>query len=160
LADPSSAPIRAVFDNNVLLQAMSNANGPAGACVQAVRDGRIRLCMSRDLIAEFADDVSRPQLIRKLHLTESGTAQFIAEMEALAELIDPVAAVFHHPIDPKDSMVVNLAIAASASVITTHDRHLLALRDPTDPVGIDFMSHFGSIEVLTPVQLLERVRSR
>jgi len=44
-------------------------------------------------------------------------------------------------------------------VITTRDRHLLALRDPTDPMGIDFMSHFASIEVLTPVQLLDRVRS-
>jgi predicted nucleic acid-binding protein len=63
-----------------------------------------------------------------------------------------------HPKDPKDSMYVNLAIAARATVITTRDRHLLALRDPVDPVGIDFMSRYASIEVLTPVQLLHRVR--
>ncbi len=69
--DPTEAPIRAGFDNNVLLQAMSSANGPAGACFQAVREARIRLCLSQDLILEFADVASRPLLIRKLRLTFS-----------------------------------------------------------------------------------------
>lgn len=55
-------------------------------------------------------------------------------------------------------MYVDLAIAAGAHVITTRDRHLLALRDITDPLGIDFLSRFSAVEVLTPVQLLHRVR--
>src|SRR2546429_19295 len=126
---------------------MSNADGPAGACVQAVRDGQIRLCLSRALIAEFEDVASRPLLVRKLCLTEIGTARFIAELVALAEMIDSVATVFVHPIDPKDTMIVNLAIAAGANVITTRDRHLLSLRDAMNPVGREFMSRFASIEV-------------
>jgi predicted nucleic acid-binding protein len=52
-----------------------------------------------------------------------------------------------------------VAIATGAHVITSRDRHLLSLRDPTDPVGIEFMAQFPSIEVLSPVQLLERIRS-
>lgn len=155
---PTDPPIRAVFDNNVLLQAMSNANGPAGACLQAVREGRICLCTSRDLIREFADVASRPLLIHKLRLTDTGTARFIVEMQALAELIDPVPVVFQHPIDPKGSMVVNLAVAAAAHVITSRDRHLLSLRDAKSPAGEEFMSLFGFIEVLTPIELLNRVR--
>ena len=76
-------------------------------------------------------------------------------MKALAEMIDPVGAVFQHPIDPKDTMIVNLAVAAGAHVITSRDRHLLSLRDAKTPAGAEFMSRFGFIEVLTPVELLE-----
>ena len=159
MAGQSKSPIMAVFDNNVLLQAMSNANGPAGACMQAVREGRIRLCVGRDLLAEFEAVAARPLLVRKLRLTETGTARFITELLALAEMIDPVPSVFTHPIDPKDTMVVNLAVAAGAHVITSRDRHLLSLRDPTVPAGLEFMSRFGFIEVLTPVELLNRLSS-
>jgi putative PIN family toxin of toxin-antitoxin system len=160
LNEPPHTPVRAVFDNNVLLQAMSNANGPAGACVQAVRELRISLCLSHDLIRKLADVASRPLLVRKLHLTEIGAARFIAEMEALSEVIYPVPEVFQHPLDPKDSMVVNLAVAAGAHVITSRDRHLLSLRDATIPAGAEFLARFGHIDVLTPIELLNRIRNK
>ncbi len=160
MVEPSKVPIRVVFDTNVLLQAMSNGNGPAGACVQAVRAGRIRLCVSRDLLGEFEDVASRPSLVLKLRLTSTGTASFIAELTALAEMIDPVAAVFAHPVDPKDTMVVNLALAAGASVITSRDRHLLSLRDKSSPTGAEFTSRFGFIEVLTHLRAAQSPAQR
>ena len=149
---------RVVFDCNVLLQAMANRNGPAGACVQAVREGLVTHFVSQALLCELADVASRPLLIRKLRLTHAGTSDFLAELQALSVMIDPVAEVFRHPIDPKDSMIVNLAAAAGANVITSRDRHLLKLRDATDPIGIDFMARFASLEVLTPAELLQRIR--
>jgi predicted nucleic acid-binding protein len=120
--------------------------------------GGLSLSESRP-IREFTDVASRPELIRKLRLTETGTAQFITELVALAEMIDPIASFFVHPIDPKDTMIVNLAVAAGAHVITSRDHHLLSLRDTSNPVGMEFMARFPSIEVLTPVQLLQRVRA-
>ena len=55
-------PVRAVFDGNVLLQAMANPNGPAGACFSEVRTGMV----SVDFISHFnAIDVLTPiQLLR------------------------------------------------------------------------------------------------
>lgn len=115
--------------------------------------------MSRDLLTEWADVVSRPQIVRKLGLVEKTTVEFTAELSALAMLID-VESVYQHPIDPKDTMVVNLAIAAGARVITSRDRHLLSLRDTSTPAGADFMARFGHIEILTPVELLTRLPIR
>jgi predicted nucleic acid-binding protein len=114
--------------------------------------------MGRALIAEFMDIVTRPLLINKLRLTDQGTSNFLAEVRALSLLIEPVPAVFRHPIDPKDSMIVDLAVAAGAHVITSRDRHLLLLRDVSTPAGADFMARFGFIDVLTPVELLERLK--
>ena len=98
-------------------------------------------------------------MVRKLKLSAGRANAFVEEITTIATLVDSVPSLYRHPRDPKDSMYVDLAIAANAHVITTHDRHLLALRNPSDPIGIDFMSHFSSIEVLTPIQLLQRVRS-
>jgi len=151
--------LRAVFDTNVLLQAMARPAGPAGACVDAVRAGHVTLFISVALIAELADVASRPSIRATLHLTDGVTSRFLEEIQLLGSLIDPVPAVFDHVADPKDSMVVNLAVAATAHVITSRDRHLLSLRDATTKAGAEFLSRFASIDVLTPIQLLERVRT-
>jgi putative PIN family toxin of toxin-antitoxin system len=150
-------PLRTVFDTNVLLQAMARPTGPAGACVDLVREGRITLFISIGLIAELEDVLSRPSLRAQLRVTDAVTSRFLEETRLLASVIDPVPVAFEHVADPKDSMVVNLAVAAGAHVITSRDRHLLSLRDAKTPAGADFMSRFGFIEVLTPVDLLNRL---
>jgi putative PIN family toxin of toxin-antitoxin system len=151
-------PTKSVFDCNVFLQAMANPNRPAGACLSEVRSGRIALFLSQPILAEFMEVTSRPVLTRKLALTVNRTSAFVEDLLSYATLIDPVAREFSHPTDPKDSIYVDLAIAAGACVITSRDRHLLALRDPTDPNGAEFMSRFPEIDVLTPIQLLQHIR--
>lgn len=108
---------------------------------------------------ELEDVASRPQIARKLRLTSNRTKRFLGELRDVAVMIEPVLKVYEHPIDPKDTMVVNLAIAANAHVITSRDRHLLALRDPSDPAGALFLANFAHIEVMTPTELLERLRA-
>jgi putative PIN family toxin of toxin-antitoxin system len=152
-------PIRAVFDCNVLLQALANPAGPAGQCMEAVRTGGIRLFVSHALLAELRDVAARPKVGRQLCLSPAGTDAFVDEIMVRGTMIDPVAPVFEHPHDPKDNMVVDLAVAAGAHVITSRDRHLLKLRDARTKVGAEFMSRFGFIEVLTPVDLLARLRT-
>jgi hypothetical protein len=49
LMNTNEPPIRSVFDCNVLLQAMANATGPAGACLDYVREGAIVLFVSQPI---------------------------------------------------------------------------------------------------------------
>jgi putative PIN family toxin of toxin-antitoxin system len=154
-----SQPLRVVYDTNVLLQALARPTGPAGACVEAVRAGQVLLYISNELVAELKDVAARPSVRQKLRLTEEVTSRFFVELYSVATLIDTVPAVYELVADPKDTMIVNLAIAAGARIITSRDKHLLALRDETTPQGVEFHSQHGSIEVLTPVELLERIRS-
>ena len=150
MADNNGNPHRVVFDCNVLLQAMSNPVGAAGACMDAVRHGTILLCVSRDLLAEFEDVASRPELIRKTKLRESATTSFVSELYALGVMFDQVYQAYDHPIDPKDTMILNLAIAANARVITSRDRHLLVLRDVSDPAGREFSPDLVRYRFLRP----------
>src|SRR5438105_463079 len=92
----------------------------------------------------------RPVLVRKLALSAGRTQAFVDDLPAIATWVDPAPSILLPPRDPKDNMYVDLAIAIGAHVITSRDRHLLSLRDPADPIGVDFMSRFASIEVLTP----------
>jgi predicted nucleic acid-binding protein len=57
---------RAVFDCVVLLQAAGRPDGPAGACLQAVRDGRLELFLSPDILAEVRDVLTRPRTLRRV----------------------------------------------------------------------------------------------
>lgn len=151
--------MRVVLDCNVLLQGLSNPSGPSGGCVTAAEQGVITLCVSRALMREFEDVASRPQIMKKPRLSDLRATAFISSLTSFAVMTETVPHVDEHPVDPKDTMIVNLTIAANAHVITSRERHLLALRDPSDPVGAAFLAKFRHIEVLTPVELLERLHS-
>jgi putative PIN family toxin of toxin-antitoxin system len=156
----AESPIRAVFDCNVLLQAMASPDGPAGRCLDGVYAGSVTLFLSEPILAEFLEVAARPKLVAKLNLNSARTQAFIEDLLANASFIPSVASVFSLPADPKDAMYVDLAAACDAHVITTRDRHLLALRDASDSIGKLFKATFPSIDVLTPVELLQLLRKQ
>ncbi len=157
--NPSKALERVVFDCNVFLQALANPTGPAGACFQEARIGNIQLFVSPDVLKELSEVAARPILKRKLRLSEDRLEAFIFEILKVSDMIQTVPAVFTHPVDMKDALYIDLAIAAEATVITSRDKHLLKLRDPNTSLGREFIQRYPSIDVLTPVHFLERIRS-
>jgi uncharacterized protein len=151
--------LRVVFDCNVLLQAAANPNGPAAACMDFVRSGRLLLIVHKTILAEFKDVASRPKVAAKLGLTDEIAAAFVEDLLTHAEVIDHAPAVFSHPTDTKDSIYVNVALSAGAAIITIRDHHLLSLVDPTSAEGVACRSQFPNLDILTPPQLLARARS-
>jgi predicted nucleic acid-binding protein len=66
--------------------------------------------------------------------------------------------VYQHPIDPKDSHYVDLAIASNSKLIVSRDKHLLNLMNPLKAGAQQFKAKFPSLAVLQPEQLLELLR--
>ena len=94
---------RAVFDCMVFLQAAARSSGPAAACLQAGREGKIELVISSEIIAEIRDVLTRPRTIRKFpSLTVEAVDLFVQDIESLAVSVSdvPLAMVLEH--DPKD----------------------------------------------------------
>jgi len=56
---------RVVFDCMVFLQAAARSSGPAAACLQAVREGKVELVISSEIIAEIRDVLTSPRTARK-----------------------------------------------------------------------------------------------
>jgi putative PIN family toxin of toxin-antitoxin system len=121
---------RAVFDCVILLQAAARATGPAGACLQAVRDGRLELVVSPAILDEVRDVLTRPKTLRKFPtLTLEAVAAFLEDVAALAVELPDVPRVFTLARDPKDEPYINLALAANARYLVSRDNDLLDLME-------------------------------
>jgi putative PIN family toxin of toxin-antitoxin system len=153
----STAPQRVVFDCVVFAQALISDSGPAAQCVALARSGTIRLVLSDIVITEIRELPSK--LPARLLVTSERVEAFLNEVAPLAEMIDDVPELYRHPVDADDSHYVNLALAASATLITSRDHHLLDLMDHSRPMGRDFRERFPQLEIVRPEVLVRRLRS-
>jgi putative PIN family toxin of toxin-antitoxin system len=152
-------PPRVVYDCNVLLQSLISQRGPAHAAVQAARDGRVVLFISQTIVDELRRVAVRPQIASRFLLTEHRVAGLIGSLEQCSHRLSTIPHVFDFDRDPDDAHYVDLAVAAQATLIVSRDNDLLSLGDPANADGKDFAARFPGIAILTPPQLLERLRS-
>jgi putative PIN family toxin of toxin-antitoxin system len=142
----------AVFDCMIFVQALANAKGPASACYELVRGGRLRLDVSSDTLAEVDDVLSRPKLRRKLPgLTDNAVEAFLRDIVGRSTMFSDIPEAFRLERDPKDEPYINLAIASGASFLVTWDRDLLDLMDDEG-----FRQRFPSLTILEPTALLRQ----
>jgi putative PIN family toxin of toxin-antitoxin system len=144
---------RAVFDCVILLQAAGRPSGPAAACLQAVRDGRLELVISPDILAEVRDVLTRPKTLRKFPaLTPEAVDAFLADLASHATTLASVPKVFSLPRDPKDEPYIDLAVAAQARYLVSRDNDLLDLMNDAA-----FRQQFPDLTVIDPVALLREL---
>lgn len=150
---------RVVFDCNVCFQAFVSENGPAGRLLRAVHEGQFVLFLSKYVLDELRDVLSRPHIVEKFKFTEKRVAEYVDALSEMASLIDEVPHVFEFARDPKDAHYVDLAVAANAKLIVSRDKDLLSLRDATTTDGREFLNRFPMILILTPIEALQLISS-
>jgi putative PIN family toxin of toxin-antitoxin system len=144
---------RAVFDCVILLQAAARRTGPAAECLQAVRDGRLKLFVSLDILAEVRDVLSRPKTLRKFPaLTPEAVDVFLADVANHATTLGTVSKTFALARDPKDEPYIDLAAAIQARYLVSRDKDLLDLMDDDT-----FRQQFPGLVVIDPVALLREL---
>src|SRR5437870_2633606 len=91
----------AVFDCMVFLQAAVRREGPAGACLALAEAGVIKLYISRAILAEVRDVLTRPVLRRKFSVLNDGFVdEFITAIRAMSIYFQEVPEVVHYARDP------------------------------------------------------------
>ena len=149
---------RVVLDVNVLFRATVNPNGASGLLMHAGWNKRLVVVASRPLLEEFRSTLNKPSLRAKYNFSEDRVEDAVVELAGVSEMYRKVPSIFEFPRDPKDAYLVDLAVAARADVITSTDNDLLDLM-ADNPDGRDFRRRFPDLEVLTPPELLRRLRS-
>jgi putative PIN family toxin of toxin-antitoxin system len=106
-----------VLDTNVLVAALRSRRGASFRVVEAIGTGRYNLAVSVPLVLEYEDTMLRHR----------GSIS----VEAIRDIVDYVCSVakrqeifyLRRPLlrDPKDDMVAELAVAAGADAIVTHN---------------------------------------
>jgi len=144
--------MRVVLDTNILARASYSPTGPAGECLDRLRDPAHVLVLSTFLVDEL-DRVLRYPRMQRLHgLTDQEIDDYVRDVGQAAVIV-PTSSSTTGVVttDPDDDPVIATAEGGNADVICTRDRHL----HHADVV--DYCRQLA-IEVLTDVELLQRLR--
>ena len=113
--------LRCVIDTNVLLVCVS-AKSPLHWIYQAFRAGAYELCVSTEILAEYAEVLER-------HMGPIVSQDVLNSLTARRNLVEAEPTYrFNLLNDPDDNKFVDCAIAANALCIVSHDRDFLPLR--------------------------------
>jgi len=134
---------KVVMDTNVLVAALRSRNGASFKMLSLIDTGKFTLCLSVPLVLEYEAAAKKQGKV---------TGLTAAEVDAI---IDYVCRVGEHykiyylwrPLlrDPKDDMVLELAVTSNAESIITYN-------------GADFKgAEQFDVRVRTPKQLLEQI---
>jgi putative PIN family toxin of toxin-antitoxin system len=136
-------PVQIVIDTSAFISALFSQRGAAYLLLMESDSGLFEINLSVPLVAEY-EDVAR-RLLAKMRLNEQ-------DLEDILDYVCRVAnrrAIFYlwRPFlrDPKDDMVLELAVASGCQyIVTFNERHF---------VGCE---QFG-VEVVTPKVFLQRI---
>ncbi len=132
--------IIAVLDTNVLVSALCLPGSLPAELLRRWLAQEFILLLSEQILAELADVLRRPKIVRRFGMTDEKAKAFADVLRDLALIVPGELAVEAVPGDPKDNHVVACAMEGSAGFIVSGDRHLKDL------------GQYQDIAILSPAQ--------
>jgi putative PIN family toxin of toxin-antitoxin system len=126
--------ILAVVDTNILVRALIKPEGTVGPILGRLRDGDYRIAFSEPLLAELVDVLNRPHIRGKYGLDQGDIETVLALLLLRGESFSPTERI-ERCRDPKDNMILEVAITAGVDVIVSGDEDLLVL-NPYEQIPI------------------------
>ncbi|MCX6966068.1 MAG: putative toxin-antitoxin system toxin component, PIN family [Verrucomicrobia bacterium] len=133
----------AILDTSVLVSGLRSKRGASFQIIQAIRAGHLKISVSVALVMEYESVLLRPGLIPSFTKNE------------IHQILDAVCLMAQHqkvffawrPFlkDPNDDLVLELAVAASAPYIITHNISDFA---GSDTVGVRAITPSAAIEAI------------
>lgn len=109
--------IRTVVDTNVLVSSLISPFGNEAQILDAVRRGRIRPCLSRGILEEYADVLARP----KFGFPKEAIEGVLMMLRARGMVFEPNPSPGASP-DPGDDEFIACALAGDAEFIVTGNK--------------------------------------
>lgn len=133
-----SAGQRVVADNNILISKLLFPHSIPGQAVYRITH-QGQLLLSEAFLAELAAVLIRPKFDR--YITLEDRKAFLRGLDSLGERVS-ITYTVHACRDPKDNMILELAVNGRADLIVTGDADLLSL------------GKFHGISILSPAAYL------
>ncbi|MEO6588880.1 MAG: putative toxin-antitoxin system toxin component, PIN family [Pyrinomonadaceae bacterium] len=149
-----------VFDCMIFLQGLVNEVGIAVECLELVENDKIQLFVSKDILAEIKDVLTRPKLQAKFSLlTAERVGRLLEILNQKATLIKSVPEIFSYLRDPKDEKYINLAVETKADYIVSRDNDLLDLMMDFTDEAKEFRQRFRPLKVVEPIEFLQIIKT-
>lgn len=148
--------LRVIFDCSIFWRALFYPAGLGNDCVRLIKDGKILHFMSKEILHEVNDVLTRRETFEKFPSVGIGEAEaFIQSVVSLSLVISNVPRTFRLPRDPKDEPYIDLAAVAEAEYLVTTDRDMLDLMTGIDLVSKQFRQRFRGLKVVDPKEFLK-----
>ena len=131
---------RAVLDPNVLISALLSPHGASAAIVTRWLGGEFEFVVSAKLLAELARALRYPKL--RSRIGDEEASALVDLLRRTAAVVEDAAEAPRRSRDPGDDYLLALA-EASAAVLVSGDRHVLALTDLQITSPADFLARLG-----------------
>lgn len=120
--------LRVVIDSNVVVSSLISATTPPAQIMRRIRQKDIELIVTRSILLEYEQVLSRPKIAAQHRQTPSDIARLVRELAQYATVVQPspLSAVIITD-DPDDEKFIEAAVAGAADFIVSGDKHLLAL---------------------------------
>jgi len=119
--------VRIVLDTNVALSALVWRGTPY-ALLEAIKQRQhVQLFVSPILLEELGEVLNRPVSARRLALIGRAAHEVLADYYDAVEVVTPLSAPPVVAADADDDHVIAAAVAASADLLISGDRHVLTL---------------------------------
>jgi len=134
---------RVVLDTNVAVAAIRSSRGASFRVLSLVGSGKFEIALSVPLVLEYEDALLRNR--EEAALTRDDVRDLLDYVCSVAQLQEIFFLWRPFLRDPRDDMVLEVAVAAQCEAVVTHNRR--------DFRGIE---QFG-LKVLTPQELLKNI---
>ena len=138
--------IRAVVDTNIFIRALIRPQGSVGQVLARLRDGDYTLLYADPLLDELVAKLALPRIRAKNHLRDEDVETVLALILLRGKQVAPQRRIVACR-DPKDDIVLEVAVAGQADFIVTGDNDLLVLHP------------FEGIPIVGPAEFLKSLES-
>ena len=121
--------LKAVVDTNQFVSALINTAGPSAQLLEAWRDQRFILILSRGILEEIGEVLQYSRIKEKYGLSQEAIKAFLYLLEHEAIVIQDTLEINVIDEDPDDNKVLACALFASVDYIVSGDGHLLSLNE-------------------------------
>jgi uncharacterized protein len=147
-----------VFDCVIFVQGLISESGPAARCLELFAQGKFSIALSREVLAEAREVLSRSSLRRRYPvLTDQRVSQLVELLLSNGKLLRQVKRRYIYSRDPYDEAYLNLAIEARARFLITRDKDLLDLMRWEREEGRQFQKRFRHLKIIDPVGFLNEI---
>ncbi len=140
--------IKVVLDANIFVSAVLKPAGNPGRILELVKQGRLELLVSADILAEVKTALSYPKLKKLHHKSPQWINAFLSELSDQALITPGNLIVDAVKDDPSDNIYLACAQEGRADFIISGDQHLKDLES------------FRGIKILAPSGFLEIIQGR
>ena len=138
---------KVVVDTNIFISAVIKERSKPGQLLNLVKEKKIVLVLSPDILSEIETVLFYPRLMRIHQLKEKAIRAYLKKIESISQIVMPTKRLEVIKEDTSDDIYLECAVAGQADFIISGDHHLKDLKS------------YEGIRILSPAVFLKTLQN-